>query len=359
MSTWDNLRALLDGVDAQVVDAQAERVAAESALAACRATNATLTAQVADLQAQLAASRPGHLFGAAIHQNSGETYAQAFARSDAAYGPLRILRSYLADKDMIGGPPSWATRAEMTPATGIPVQVSFKVTMAAVIAGTYDAKYLAWFKGAPTDRDIYWTMYHEPDDDVTAGKFSCEQYRSALTRLKGLANQAGNPRLHCTISPMNWTLSADSDRAWGSSKFPHGWLDLYAGHPLFGGADDIVDVVAWDVNAFGKYADPAALFGLVERAMRGERWNPATGKYLTDPALAVKARSAIAEWGGALVGTDTGQGRADWIRACGRYLKTSVHLYSCYFDNPVGGAGSQLLDKLSVAAMRDLCTGNI
>ena len=297
-----------------------------------------------------------HLFGSAIYQNSGESYTQAFVRTEGEYGPMKILRSYLSDSQMVNGPPSWGM-TELTPSTGIPVHVSIKGQIPLIPNGTWDSKWLSFFQGAPTTRDIYWTLFHEPDDNVIAGEFTCAQYRDAFTHVAAIAKSVGNPRLHSAIAPMNWTLLPDSGRAWGqNAKFPHGWIDLYAGHPIHGTVDNIVDVVAWDVNILSAtYKAANLIYDPVVRAMNGERWNGST--FITDPTYKVNARWAVAEWGCGLLGGDTGPGRAAWMLDCGRYLRSSQALYSAYFNNPVGGESSKLLDQPSKDAMHQLCTG--
>ena len=163
------------------------------------------------------------------------------------------MRVYLADTDPLM---PW-TSPQLS--ADLPMQVSFKGEPATVVSGSQDAKYLAWFKAAPRDRTIYWTFFHEPDDNIDAGEFTAAQYVAAWRHLKALANQADNPRLLATLSLMNWSVYPESGRS---------WKDMYPGN-------DVIDVLAWDVNNLGsgreEYEDPATLLSPVISASASVR----------------------------------------------------------------------------------------
>ena len=265
-------------------------------------------------------SLPRTIFGASVWENPGESYAAALKRENEQFGPLQIVRVYLADTDPLM---PW-TSPQLS--ADLPMQVSFKGEPATVVSGSQDAKYLAWFKAAPRDRTIYWTFFHEPDDNIDAGEFTAAQYVAAWRHLKALANQADNPRLLATLSLMNWSVYPESGRS---------WKDMYPGN-------DVIDVLAWDVNNLGsgreEYEDPATLLSPVISASAsvGKPW-------------------AVAEWGSALLGDDQGAARAAWMHQMGRYMQAKGALYATYFYSTVGGEG-RLLDSPSMEAQRALCT---
>lgn len=95
-----------------------------------------------------------------------------------------------------------------------PLVVSFKADPTAVAAGTYDAYFANWYATAPRDRAIWWTFYHEPEDDITAGAFTAADYRAAWSRLASLAAQADNSQLRATLILMCWTVNPHSGRDW-------------------------------------------------------------------------------------------------------------------------------------------------
>ena len=258
------------------------------------------------------------LFGACVWENTGESYADALARQRAQFGPLELVRVYLSDNTPLT---SWSS-SQLN--SDVPMQVSFKGNPATVVSGSQDAKYLAWFKAAPRDRTIYWTFFHEPDDNIDAGQFTAAQYVAAWKHLKALANQADNPRLLATLSLMNWSIYPESGR---------NWKDMYPGN-------DVIDVLAWDVNNLGSprgiYEDPAKILDPVIAASKsvGKPW-------------------AVAEWGSALLSGDTGSKRAAWMKEMGAYMNAKGALYAAYFNSTVGGEG-RLLDQPSKDALRYL-----
>lgn len=274
------------------------------------------------------------LFGACVWENDGESYAQALAREHTQFGPLQIVRVYLANTNPLV---SW-TSPQLS--SNLPMQVSFKGDPAVVVAGTEDQKYIDWFKAAPKDRDIYWTFFHEPDDNIVAPgqptdatHFTADTYVAAWRHLKQLANQANNPRLLATLTLMNWTLYPESGRGVGSTVMPQGWKSLYPG-------GDVIDVMAWDVanlkSGAGIYQTPEELYGPVIAA------NQSIGK-----------PTAVAEWGVALLNGDQGAGRAAWMKQQGEFFVKNHFLYATYFNSTVGGE-SRLLDTPSMQALQYL-----
>lgn len=260
----------------------------------------------------------GTLFGACVWENQGETYPEALARENEQFGPLEIIRVYLSDTDPLA---AWSSPQL---SSHVPMQVSFKGDPRVITGGARDAMYAAWFAAAPRDRDIYWTFFHEPDDNIARGEFSAAEYVAAWRHLKQLANRANNPRLHATLSLMNWSLYPESGRR---------WQDMYPGN-------DVIDVLAWDVNnlgsAAGRYEEPAALLTPVIAASTsvGKPW-------------------AVAEWGSALLGEDSGSERAEWMLRMGAFMRANNALYATYFNSTVGGE-SRLLDEPSMSAQREL-----
>jgi hypothetical protein len=187
---------------------------------------AAVATAIIGLQAPAHASTPT-LFGASVYQTAGQTFTQALAAADARYGTLPALRVFYS-----GAPGAWTDAKLNTP--GRATVVSFKYDADAVLAGAADAYLRSWFVNAPRDRDIFWTYYHEPEDNIRDGLFTAAAYRAAWRRIAGLADEAGNSRLFATTILMDWTLAPASGR---------NWRDYYPG-PAY------VDVMAWDVYNF-------------------------------------------------------------------------------------------------------------
>jgi hypothetical protein len=263
------------------------------------------------------------LCGAAFNvELTGETYQQALARVDGYYDGLESVRVFYP-----GLPAPWPGKLDTS---GRPMIVSFKASPADVVAGVHDARLDEWFRTAPRDQDIFWTYFHEPEDDVEGGAFTAAVYRQAWQRLSGLARQAGNPRLRATLILMGWTVDPASGRD---------WRDFYPGR-------DAVDVVGWDVynaaHRHGRYRPPAEMFARVIAASRSEG-----------------LPFGIAETGSGLVADDDGTGRAGWLRQLAEHLSEAGALFVDYFDldwSGRGGVDYRLRDPASMSAWREFCS---
>ncbi|MEO8108178.1 MAG: hypothetical protein ABI720_12770, partial [Actinomycetes bacterium] len=110
------------------------------------------------------------LFGASVYAN-GRAWPQAVDDSNATFGGMEVVRVFYA-----GLPSRWPGRAGQVNG---PVVVSFKVDPVEVLSGEHDVYMSNWFSAAPRDREIWWTYWHEPEDDVERGGFTAEQWRDA------------------------------------------------------------------------------------------------------------------------------------------------------------------------------------
>lgn len=257
--------------------------------------------------------------GASIHLLSGETFAEGLARSDRTYGPLRMVRVFYP-----GLPPAWSgSRADVANRT---VVVSFKAPPADVVAGKYDARLANWFASIPRDHDVYWSYFHEPENDVEAGNYTAAQFRAAWRRVAGLADRARNPQLRATLILMCWTLNPNSRRS---------FADYYPG-------GDVVDVLGWDCynsgGRYNRYTDPAKVFGpmITKSKALGKPWG-------------------LAETGSVRIDGDSGTGRAAWLRSVSSYLNSQRPLWVAYYDYQVSGGDFRLTDTPSQDAWRAWC----
>ncbi|MBM0238657.1 hypothetical protein JNW88_18585, partial [Micromonospora sp. ATA32] len=259
------------------------------------------------------------LAGASIATQTGESFAQALTRADRTFGPLKMARVFYP-----GLPPAWArSRADVVDRT---VVVSFKASPQEVNAGKYDSRLAAWFASVPRQYDVYWSYFHEPEDDVERGAFQAADYKAAWRRIAGLANRAGNPRLINTVILMCWTLDPKSGR------------DFNAFYP--GG--DLVEALGWDCYNFGhksnRYASPEEIYGRMIATSRelGKPWG-------------------VAETGSSLVPGDTGAGRAAWINSVTSYLNGRGPKFVAYYNQVVSQGDFRLLDSPSIQAWRSFC----
>jgi hypothetical protein len=264
---------------------------------------------------------PATLCGASFATEGTETYQQAFAREDALFGGLDSARVFYS-----GLPQAWPGKLDTG---GRPMIISFKAPPADVLTGAHDVRLRDWFGTAPNGQDIYWTYFHEPENDIQSGAFTAAQFRQAWQRIAALADEAGNPRLRATLILMGWSVDPASGRD---------WHDYYPGR-------EYVDVIGWDLYnpswRNGGYRPAANLFAGVIAASRSEN-----------------LPFGIAETGSPLVTGDDGPGRAAWLRDVVGHLAASEALFIEYFDldwTARSGADYRLRDAAGVAVWQEFC----
>jgi hypothetical protein len=260
-------------------------------------------------------STSGTMYGASFQTGAGESYGRALAGVDKTLGRLDLVRVFYPH-----APAPWPGKAP-----GRNVVVSFKLPPRQVVAGRYDTKMTAWFAAAPKNLDVYWSNWHEPENDIEAGSFTAAEYKAAFAHLDQLAGKAGNKRLRSTVILQSYSTRPASGRNWRD----------YVPDPAS------VDVLAWDVynRDTSQYSSPADLLSAPLQASES----------LGRPF-------AVAELGSALVAGDNGSGRAAWLRSMGAYLDAHHAVFVAYFDFLWNGGANdyRLRDRASVDAWRAL-----
>ncbi|AXH89762.1 hypothetical protein ACFWDZ_23410 [Micromonospora aurantiaca] len=258
--------------------------------------------------------------GASIGVQGGETFGQALARSDQTFGKLRMARIFFP-----GLPPAWSgSRADVVDRT---VVVSFKASPQEVNTGKFDSRLTSWFSSIPREHNVYWSYFHEPEDDVERGAFSTTAYRTAWKRIAGLADRTGNPKLINTLILMCWTLDSKSGRSF-DAFYPGG---------------DVIEALGWDCYNWGKkwkrYASPQEIYGpmISKSKALGKPWG-------------------VAETGSDLVPGDGGTGRAAWIRSMTSFLNGQRPEFVAYYNQTVSQGDFRLLDQPSIQAWKSFCT---
>lgn len=109
---------------------------------------------------------------------------------------------------------------------GVPVVLSFKAKPTDITRGAHDARLLSFFQSIPTNRQVWWSFYHEPEDNIEKGEFTPAQYRAAWNHLTKLLPKRST--LKPTLILMNWSLYT-------------------TGRPVSQYLTDGVKVLAWDI----------------------------------------------------------------------------------------------------------------
>jgi hypothetical protein len=269
------------------------------------------------------AARSGHgtLFGEAMWMKGGESWPQTFQRLQSTYGRIDMVRAYLT-KPQSG----WSGYLSVGPR---PMNVSFKAAPKDILSGKYDATLKSWFRTAPKNRPIWWTYYHEPEDNIAKGEFTAAQYRDAWRHIANIAKANAPKNLKATLVLMDWSAFPNSGR---------NWRDYYPGSKY-------IDVLAWDgYNSHGLH--PTRYYKPAEDYSRAVKVSKAAGKPF-----------GFAEWGSELVKGDDGTGRARWMKQVARYFQKNGAVFAAYFDTPVV-ADYQLTDRPSQKALHDIMSGN-
>lgn len=260
------------------------------------------------------------LFGTTVYRGDS-SFDDALARQDAAYGRLEVARIFYP-----GDPPEWggspAGQADR------PVVVSFKLSPGEVVAGVHDDALRSWFASIPTDRPVWWSYFHEPENDAEDGAFTAEDFRAAFRHVSEIAAEAPHPTLHAALILQCRTAVGAEGRAVAD----------------FDPGADTYDVLAFDcynrqVND-RVYPDPAAWLAPVVAAAQqvGRPW-------------------ALAELGSQLVEGDDGTSRAIWLQEVAAYAIAQQAPFVTYFDSAVTGTDYRLADEPSRSAWHGIVTG--
>ncbi len=131
------------------------------------------------------------------------------AADTADFGRMPIVRVYYPG---LPDPNAWTTG--LAGANQSAVIVSFKALPTTILSGADDSALRHFFDSAPSGHPIYYSYYHEPEDNIAAGQFKLADYKAAWTRVVAIANAAHKPELHSTLILMSWDLVRASHRNW-------------------------------------------------------------------------------------------------------------------------------------------------
>lgn len=258
------------------------------------------------------------LFGASISSSGGLSAEESLADIDNRFTRVPVVRHFSSNL-----PFTWdSRRADLL--EDRTVVLSFKVHPTDITSGRHDDFFRSWFAEAPTDQTIYWSYYHEPEDNIARGEFTAAQYRAAWTRLAQMAEEVCKPNLYSTLILMEWTMNPSSGRNYRDYDAGHTAIDVIAFDPYNGASDPGRDY----------YRDPEDLLGRIASTMAqdGRPWG-------------------IAETGSRLIPGDSGEGRAEWLTGIGNFAIDNGALFVTYFQSTSDGDW-RLLDAPSVNVWR-------
>jgi cell division septation protein DedD len=233
------------------------------------------------------------------------------AQTTAQFGQMPIVRVYYP-----GLPAANAWDGGVAGANHSAVIVSFKALPTDILSGADDATLTHFFDTAPTGHPIYYSYYHEPEDNIAAGQFTLADYKAAWARVVALADAARNPDLHSTLILMSWDLVKASGRDW-KSYLPGG---------------GIISTLGWDAYPVGSATN-----------VNPQPTSPAD---FMGPCIAA-SESVGLPYGFAEFGLSTATGRPAWMTEVGNYLLSSGALFATVFNGVAEYPTLQLTDQAS------------
>ncbi len=242
--------------------------------------------------------------------------APDLAADTTAFGRMPIVRVYYP-----GLPSSNAWTDGLPAANHSAVIVSFKALPKDILSGSDDAALKHFFDTAPTGHPIYYSYYHEPEDNIKAGQFNVTDYKAAWARVVKLADAAHNSYLHSTLILMSWDLIKAANR---------NWRDYLPG----GG---IISTLGWDAYPVGSATNVHPQL--------------TSAPVFMGPAIAA-SKSVGLPYGFPEFGLSTAVGRPGWLTSVGDYIMQSGALFASYFDGNAQYPTLRLTDSPSIAVWR-------
>ena len=233
------------------------------------------------------------------------------AQTTAQFGQMPIVRVYYP-----GLPTSNAWDGGLAGANHSAVIVSFKALPTDILSGADDAALTHFFDTAPTGHLIYYSYYHEPEDNIADGQFTLADYKAAWARVVALADAARNPDLHSTLILMSWDLVKASGRDW-KSYLPGG---------------GIISTLGWDAYPAGSATNVNP--------------QPIAPADFMGPCITA-SNSVGLPYGFAEFGLSTATGRAAWMTEVGNYLMSSGAQFASVFNGSPQYPTLQLTDQAS------------
>lgn len=257
-----------------------------------------------------AASERGPLLGSSISSKAD------LARENREFGRMAIFRTYYP-----GLPAANAWTTGLPAANHSAVIVSFKALPNAILSGSDNRVLSHFFDSAPTGHPIYYSYYHEPEDNISAGEFTAAAYRRAWAHIVAIARTARNPSLHATLILKARDLLPGSRWNW-KNYLPGG---------------NIISTLGWDAYPVGS-ADNV-------------NPQPTPPAQFMGRAIAASKRAGL-PFGIAEFGLSTPAGRAAWMQRVGNYILRSGAIFATLYDGSPRIPALRMNDRASIAVWR-------
>jgi hypothetical protein len=135
---------------------------------------------------------PGSSMWIGAAQNIPNTSIPAFLASSSAMGPLTVRRTFTGAAASVPSSKPAAIAGDL--AAGLLSFYSCKVNggPAQILSGSEDANLRALFNSLPHDRPTWFTMWHEPENDINGGSFTAQQFRDMIAHIWDVKQSSPN-----------------------------------------------------------------------------------------------------------------------------------------------------------------------
>lgn len=163
------------------------------------------------------------------------------------------------------------------------------------------AQVAAFFRTVPAGVTLYYTNWHEPEDDIARGHFTAAQYRAQFNVIRQAQQQVGNPHIKIAAILMGYTWQK------GSGRNPEDYI------PAAGQADLLTTDTYFDGSIGGDISTAGAQFAaqIATAKAHGLAWG------ITETGVGPKL---------------TGQARLAALTAESKLIKADAAALGLYFD---------------------------
>ncbi|MFT4081937.1 MAG: hypothetical protein QM638_05080 [Nocardioides sp.] len=245
-------------------------------------------------------------FGISLGSNGGSSMGQDLKAEQKRFGTrIPVVRTW---DNTLPMRTSWSVKKKWYGKRW--VVNTIRIAPRTVLSGKYDKRLRTYFRTAPRKTPVFWNYFHEPEDEIRAGKFTAKQYRKAWRHVARIAASFCRSNLYPTLVLMGWTADSRATPTWTALNPGRRFVSVYAWDPYNGALGDATH-----------YERPAKIFRPVVKA----------SKKMNRPW-------AIAETGSVRVPSDTsGTGRAAWLRKVAKYSRRHHAVFVTYYQSTRNG----------------------
>ena len=146
--------------------------------------------------------------GTSVNREPGETYEQAWQRRVSNWGVEPDMARFFYRALPEGNWPKFGN-AQVMASLKLPI-VDGRADVAGLLDGRYDQQLTSWFASMPRDgTPKYVAFWHEPEDDIAAGRLTAAEFRQSFEHVRALAAQFDGTHRNINVGVMLMGFTAD------------------------------------------------------------------------------------------------------------------------------------------------------